>query len=561
MDVARATDAAWCVSASLAISGGVDSMAMASLCSEAVRHGLLHPLLVGFIVDHELREGSTQEAHGVAEELRRLHIEPRVLTLDWRQHENPRGLDHLEHAARKLRYQAIGKACCEHGTDSLLVAHHADDQAETVLMRLVAKYFGSGLQGVTSGKSIPECKGIHGVHGSGSPRSTGARASYSDGIAIEDGGVNVFRPLLTFTKAELVAYCKMAQVPWVEDRTNANPTFAVRNTIRYLHDRALLPVALRMARLNRLAAKAARREARYEAVARDLFDRMAISLHLATGVVTFDDITLWPTMSTELHGQRKVAAVLLRKLLSLVAPVNDIKMQDLFHLAGVLWPGLRDVELDLSRLRQHDPRQLAGASISRPLTGVHNSPWTVVRQLPARKDLVLGRTRLTTSRDGAHAIWRSSTWQLWDHRYWIRVYQRATAPHAAQRHDIEARFLTKEDLADSYRAFAAQHQSEVRRLLSLVPHNLWFTLPVLAITPTDRTSEQQVVALPSLGWSANGWAKWNGEDSVNGNAAEWFWSIRYRKVDIGQGEHHTVTGCFLTAAAAAAAPMGIQQTP
>ncbi|TKA49321.1 hypothetical protein B0A55_12812, partial [Friedmanniomyces simplex] len=229
----------------LAVSGGVDSMALASLCSENAQVINRQTPLVGFIVDHKLREGSTQEARNVAEELRRLRIEPRVLTLDWKHHGNPSTVEHLEHLARKLRFQAIGRACSEYGIESLLVAHHADDQAETVLMRIVGKYFGSGLRGIGCSRPIPECQGIYGVDQSGSPRLVKSREPETTNDAhemlIEDGGVSVLRPLLSFTKEELTEYCKAAKVRWFEDRTNADPKFALRNTIRHLQKNDRLP--------------------------------------------------------------------------------------------------------------------------------------------------------------------------------------------------------------------------------------------------------------------------------------------------------------------------------
>ncbi|TKA45981.1 hypothetical protein B0A55_13176, partial [Friedmanniomyces simplex] len=268
--------------ARLAVSGGVDSMALASLCSENAQVINRQTPLVGFIVDHKLREGSTQEARNVAEELRRLRIEPRVLTLDWKHHGNPSTVEHLEHLARKLRFQAIGRACSEYGIESLLVAHHADDQAETVLMRIVGKYFGSGLRGIGCSRPIPECQGIYGVDQSGSPRLVKSREPETTNDAhemlIEDGGVSVLRPLLSFTKEELTEYCKAAKVRWFEDRTNADPKFALRNTIRHLQKNDRLPVALRRKRLVAVAVRATKLEAEAESSAQDEYDRMGVSL-------------------------------------------------------------------------------------------------------------------------------------------------------------------------------------------------------------------------------------------------------------------------------------------
>ncbi len=91
----------------------------------------------------------------------------KVLTLQWPKDINPSELTQFESQARKLRYQALGTACREHGIGSLLLGHHADDQAETVLMRLAQGQKASGLRGISPSGEIPECWGMHGVHLSG----------------------------------------------------------------------------------------------------------------------------------------------------------------------------------------------------------------------------------------------------------------------------------------------------------------------------------------------------------------------------------------------------------
>ncbi|KAK5684606.1 hypothetical protein LTR17_027198 [Elasticomyces elasticus] len=503
-------------------------MALASLCSaNAASVGLSTPL-VGFIVDHRLRHGSTVEAHEVAEELRKLRIEPRVLTLDWDHHSSM--TDHLENLARKLRYQAIGRACQEHGIDTLLVAHHADDQAETVLMRIVGKYFGTGLRGIATRRSIPECSGIYGVNNSGSPRRV------EDGqMMIESGGVDIVRPLLPFTKVELVDYCKTSKVRWFEDKTNADPTFTRRNTIRHLQKKQLLPVALQSKRLLALSTDVAERETQVELAAQNDFDRLSISLDLRTGVATFNG-------SHERSGSTgpRVKTALLRKLLSLVTPATEVKLQEAYNTAELIWPEARSGE------KKQVSFQTASVNVVPPTRHIDRS-WTMSRQVPTQKDDVSQCIAFVDPSDDIRSTRRGlrwSAWRLWDNRYWIRICRPGT-DHASRRHrsEICVRFLRKDDIAQLMKSLDQPQRSRLRRFLALAAGNTRFTIPAIVAKANPATSEphaDEVIALPSLGWSMSGWTRWPGEDALGVATGGSFYDIRYKKVDIVQDGLHQV---------------------
>ncbi|KAK4892988.1 hypothetical protein LTR27_008525 [Elasticomyces elasticus] len=503
-------------------------MALASLCSaNAASVGHSAPL-VGFIVDHRLRHGSTVEAHEVAEELRKLRIEPRVLTLDWDHHSSR--TDHLENLARKLRYQAIGRACQEHGIDTLLVAHHADDQAETVLIRIVGRYFGTGLRGIATRRSIPECSGIYGVNDSGSPRKV------EDGqIMIESGGVVIVRPLLPFTKVELVEYCKTSNVKWFEDKTNADPTFTLRNTIRHLQKNQLLPVALQSERLLALSTNVAERDSQVELAAQNEFHRLSISLDVRTGVATFNG---------SYEGNRstgpRVKTALLRKLLSLVTPATEVKLQDAYNTAELIWPKARSGE------NKRVSFQTASVNVVPPTTPINRS-WTLSRQVPTQKDVALQCITFVDPSEDVQSTWpglRWSTWRLWDNRYWIRICRPGT-DHASPGHHSEicVRFLRKDDIAQLMKSLDQTPRSRLRRFLALAAGNTRFTIPAI-VAKTDRTTSEshadEVVALPSLGWSVSGWTRWPGGDALSVATGGSFYDIRYKKVDIVHDRLHQV---------------------
>ena len=102
----------------------------------------------------------------------------------------------IEEAARQLRYDFLKETAEENGADAILTAHHADDNAETVLLSLIRGTGSAGLAG------IPQVRG------------------------------NICRPFLRIPRSELAAYAQAHDVPHVEDSTNADPGAAARNALR-----------------------------------------------------------------------------------------------------------------------------------------------------------------------------------------------------------------------------------------------------------------------------------------------------------------------------------------
>ncbi len=167
----------------LAVSGGPDSVAMLHLLSDAATE-LRLTLAVG-TVDHGLREASKEEVRGVARLAlgRGLPFGSRTLVLDG----NSPG---LEAAARAARYAALEEMRDELGMEFIATAHSADDQAETVLLRL------------TRGTSLRGAAGIRARRGL------------------------VVRPLLGFRRRELVEVCEAARLPVAADPMNQDRKFA-----------------------------------------------------------------------------------------------------------------------------------------------------------------------------------------------------------------------------------------------------------------------------------------------------------------------------------------------
>ena len=170
----------------LAVSGGPDSLALLQLAAPwAAYHGVTLTVLT---VDHGLRPEAKDEAATVAAMATRLGLNH--ATLQWVPDARAGG---LQARARIARYDLLAAYCHAHDIPALVTAHHLDDQAETVLMRLKR---GSGLDGLS------------------------AMAEQSAW-----GGITVLRPMLDVPKARLVATLAVRGVPFATDPSNADSRF------------------------------------------------------------------------------------------------------------------------------------------------------------------------------------------------------------------------------------------------------------------------------------------------------------------------------------------------
>lgn len=166
----------------LAISGGVDSMALAFLMNRLrtmeptfrVADNNISIRPIAFVVDHRLRPESTKEAVAVIKQLSRFsHLSNQLITINWRDELLIDGdfdissVPNIESLARKYRYRRLARQISYAYIASLFTAHHQDDQYETVLMRLLNGHGVRGLRGMRQGTNIPECYDMHNIYESG----------------------------------------------------------------------------------------------------------------------------------------------------------------------------------------------------------------------------------------------------------------------------------------------------------------------------------------------------------------------------------------------------------
>ncbi|MFL6780767.1 MAG: tRNA lysidine(34) synthetase TilS, partial [Sphingomicrobium sp.] len=120
----------------IAVSGGPDSLALLVLAA-AVRPGEIESATV----DHRLRAESRAEAEMAATACATVGVPHAILTADWP--EPP--VSAIQERAREMRYRLLADWLDARGLSALVTAHHADDQAETIVMRLNR---GSGVRGL-----------------------------------------------------------------------------------------------------------------------------------------------------------------------------------------------------------------------------------------------------------------------------------------------------------------------------------------------------------------------------------------------------------------------------
>ncbi|HRK25635.1 MAG TPA: tRNA lysidine(34) synthetase TilS [Beijerinckiaceae bacterium] len=212
-------------SVALAVSGGPDSTALLGLWA-GCRRGRGDVVVT---VDHGLRPEARGEAEAVGRFARRLGLEHVVLTWD-----GDKPASGVQEAARRARYSLMRAFVQARGLQGVVLAHTRDDQAETVLMRLVR---GSGLRGLAGMTEFSNLDGL-----------------------------SLLRPLLAVSKARLVASCEANGWPFIRDPSNENAAF-LRPRLRRLMP-LLAAEGLTAERLSVLAERAAEADFLLDHVAR-----------------------------------------------------------------------------------------------------------------------------------------------------------------------------------------------------------------------------------------------------------------------------------------------------
>ncbi|HAE38184.1 MAG TPA: tRNA lysidine(34) synthetase TilS [Candidatus Riflebacteria bacterium] len=184
-----------------AVSGGADSVAMLLLLQQHCRMKNLR--LCVFHVDHGLRESSAADRGWVEELAKKLGLD-----FYWRRAGDldraGGGRPGSEAWARRFRYQCFASMLEESGAELVATGHTADDQAETVLMRMLRGCGAAGAGGIRSRRVLK----------------------------VGEKAIRLWRPLLNVARQQLLGYLEAVKQDWREDETNRSEVF-FRNLIRH----------------------------------------------------------------------------------------------------------------------------------------------------------------------------------------------------------------------------------------------------------------------------------------------------------------------------------------
>ncbi|KAF8242166.1 hypothetical protein K440DRAFT_618010 [Wilcoxina mikolae CBS 423.85] len=391
-----------------------------------------------FIVDHGVRPESTNEARRVATIMENYRFEAHVLRLSWPE---GRPTSAFETRARTARYQALAKACVDHDVRHLLLGHHSDDLAETVMMRMICSSRAEGLRGMKHTSRIPEASRIYGSE-----------------------NLEIGRPFLNVSKIRLKRTCREDQVQWFEDPTNQDPSFTKRNTIRTLlfsqTTRSRLPKALQKPSLLEMAHRAAESDVTITHRAQRVLQDCELVFDGGTGALQMRLPV--PVHETLVSLGPENARVMLKSLTLIaekVTPLSKVKRQSMIRVLAKIFEHPHTTPVTFTA---------AGLSWTRGTDRI----WTL-RRVPHST-----RSRVDATMDfqlEGPGIW--SERKLWDGRWWVRVralgtevgsvVMRPLAPVEIKQLKIKLKEMRRNDILENH--------------LRKLPGNHLYTVPVLAI--------------------------------------------------------------------------------
>jgi len=193
----------------VAVSGGLDSMVLLHVLTPLARERG-----AGLVVAH-----ANHGLRGAESERDEAFVRAAAAGLDWPcvvgrldvRDEMARTRESLEMSARRLRHRFLAQTAREHGATVIALAHHAGDQAELFLLRLLRGAGGAGLGGMAAESPSPA-----------------------------DPELRLIRPLLAFSREEIRSYAAAAGLEFVEDSSNQDVAL-LRNRVRH----ELLPLLRR----------------------------------------------------------------------------------------------------------------------------------------------------------------------------------------------------------------------------------------------------------------------------------------------------------------------------
>ena len=180
----------------VAVSGGADSTALLLALEELKRYNKLYLDVCVAHLDHKLRKSSGKDAKWVSELATKLGFKSVVGRSKVAEQADEDG-DNLEQAARNARYAFLQRTAKKVSANYVLTAHTMDDQAETVLLRLMRGSAGFGLGGMEAVRPIAK-----------------------------NSSIKLVRPLLWARRIDTEEYCRIRRIKFLSDEMNDDLSFA-----------------------------------------------------------------------------------------------------------------------------------------------------------------------------------------------------------------------------------------------------------------------------------------------------------------------------------------------
>ena len=292
----------------VALSGGLDSVVLLDTVCKAQAKNKNTEIFV-FHIHHGLQKPADDWlifCEKLAQKYK-VHFDFRLLHL---------GQDegNIEARARAGRYEALADLCEEYSIEDLLLAHHLNDQAETVLLQLLRGAGVAGLSGMSANREIK----------------------------VGSNTVTLWRPLLNQSRAELETYAKEHRLQWIEDPSNQSRQFR-RNAIR----KDIIP---KLVKIQPEAIVNLARSANLLSDAQTLLDRLAIQ--------DGKDILLKDSLKTKpLLSLAKLDQAAANNILRYWLRLNELAMPSQERL-DAWWRDLRSVKSDAQLEWAHDGKAI-----------------------------------------------------------------------------------------------------------------------------------------------------------------------------------------------------------
>lgn len=450
----------------IAVSGGVDSMALTHLTSRYFAGKNVE--LMGVVVNHNLRAKSNKEAKEVVKMISKMGVKGRLTKISWDKNEIISNIEKFESLAREKRILELQKACILRNCGHLLFAHTLDDQIETMLMRLTTGSYMRGLAGIKENVKNWQV------------------------AAPNEVPINLMRPLLDFEKDELYQICKENNVEWFEDHTNFDPTFTSRNAIRKIlaEEKSLLPKALQKSELIKTLKKFQEKRDSFDREIDELMeilsDNYKLQLDESMARVTFTEFEGFHLLKTS------TLALLLQRITNRIIPVKDsgYSSSRFYKLATEIKAVKRNPGSDYISPAENK-KVFTSCKLSWQLyparsleteegytTTVYK--WTVERQPPYR-------SKETSLLFLAQNEW--SEYKLFDDRFWVRVKARGLGRN--QRLNIAVKYpKVKQNDVDSLKRLTAPQKLKL-------PWNSLRIQPVVYLMKGDDYSTSNLDELKS----------------------------------------------------------------